>query len=91
MGEIEEDVCGGCGYDRELCACHWCSLCKKRVDQCACPYRRTLRDVTREHITTVLNAVQGNRTKAAQILGISRRTIYRWIADNNYRFTLATT
>ncbi len=37
--------------------------------------KRSLHEVETEHIRNVLNAVQGNKTKAAQILGIDRKTI----------------
>lgn len=37
----------------------------------------TLREVEREHIIKVLNFVNGRRAKAAEILGIGRKTLYR--------------
>jgi DNA-binding NtrC family response regulator len=36
---------------------------------------RTLAEVETEHIQNVLSSVDGNRTKAAQILGIDRKTL----------------
>jgi len=37
----------------------------------------TLADVERKHIEKVLTAMNGHRTKAAKILGIDRKTLYR--------------
>jgi len=37
---------------------------------------RSLADVEREHIRRVLDAVHGNRTEAARVLGISKPTLY---------------
>lgn len=39
-------------------------------------WRRTLEEVENEHILRVLEAVGGNRTEAARILGISKPTLY---------------
>jgi transcriptional regulator with PAS, ATPase and Fis domain len=39
-------------------------------------WNRSLADVEREHMTRVLEAVHGNRTEAARILGISKPTLY---------------
>jgi DNA-binding NtrC family response regulator len=36
---------------------------------------RALADVEREHIERVLEGTQGNRTRAAEILGITRQTL----------------
>jgi DNA-binding NtrC family response regulator len=36
---------------------------------------RTLADVEREHISNVLTSVDGNKTRAADILGIDRKTL----------------
>jgi DNA-binding protein Fis len=36
---------------------------------------RTLADVETEHIQNVLNSVAGNKTRAAAILGIDRKTL----------------
>ena len=33
----------------------------------------------RAHIERVLQEVRGNKTAAAQMLGISRRSLYRWL------------
>jgi len=38
---------------------------------------RTLADVEQEHITQVLNSVDGNKATAAKILGIDRATLWR--------------
>lgn len=37
---------------------------------------KSLEEMEKEHIETVLKAAKGNRTKAANILGIGRRTLY---------------
>jgi transcriptional regulator with PAS, ATPase and Fis domain len=37
----------------------------------------TLEELEKEHIQAVLRATQGNKKKAAQILGINRRSLYR--------------
>ncbi len=37
---------------------------------------KSLEEMEKEHIETVLKAAKGNRTKAAMILGIGRRTLY---------------
>ena len=37
---------------------------------------KSLHDLEKEHIETVFKAVKGNKTKAAEILGIGRRTLY---------------
>ena len=38
-------------------------------------------EIERRYLLHVLDAVAGNRTRAAQVLGIDRRTLYR-IAEN---------
>ena len=37
---------------------------------------RTLAEVEREHVESILRAAQGNRSKAARLLGINRSTLY---------------
>ena len=37
----------------------------------------TLDDLERRYLLHVLDATQGNRTRAAEILGVDRRTLYR--------------
>jgi transcriptional regulator of acetoin/glycerol metabolism len=37
----------------------------------------TLEDLERRYLLHVLDATNGNRTRAAEILGIDRRTLYR--------------
>lgn len=44
------------------------------------PHRpRTLEDVEKEYIINVLSQTEGNQTKASQILGINRKTLYKKI------------
>ncbi len=41
------------------------------------PLQCTLEQLEQEHITTVMKLVDGNKTKAAQLLGISQTTLWR--------------
>jgi two-component system NtrC family response regulator len=41
----------------------------------------TLEELERAHIALVLHAVEGNKSKAAQILGIGRKTLYRKLTE----------
>ncbi len=41
--------------------------------------QKTLEDVEREHILHVLKAVGGNQTRASEMLGINRKTLYKKI------------
>ena len=45
------------------------------------PHLRTLAEVRAEHIERVLGEVKGNKMAAARILGVDRRTLYRYIAS----------
>ncbi|MCC5856178.1 MAG: sigma-54-dependent Fis family transcriptional regulator [Idiomarina sp.] len=42
---------------------------------------RPLSDVQRDYVQHVLREVGGNKRRAAEILGVTRRTLYRWIAE----------
>jgi DNA-binding NtrC family response regulator len=44
-------------------------------------WKRSLKEVEREHIQRVLDAVDWNRTRASEILGIRRMTLYNKIKD----------
>lgn len=46
------------------------------------PLFPSLKDVEKKHILAVMAHVNGNRSKAAEILGISRKTLYRKLADS---------
>ena len=52
-----------------------CSAASERV--------RPLRDVELEHVRFALDVCGGNKSQAAQALGISRDTLYRKIAEFN--------
>ena len=46
----------------------------------------TLDQVQQEYVGRVINACEGNKRRAAQILGVNRRTLYRWLdADKDDR------
>jgi DNA-binding NtrC family response regulator len=45
------------------------------------PRLRPLAEVEREHILAVLEAVGGNRSRAAEALGVPRRTLYRRLSE----------
>lgn len=42
---------------------------------------RPLSDVQRDYVRYVLRETAGNKRKAAEILGVTRRTLYRWLED----------
>jgi DNA-binding NtrC family response regulator len=44
--------------------------------------KRTLAEVERSHIRAVLDSVNGNKTRAAEILGIDRKTLRERLKDN---------
>lgn len=48
----------------------------------AMPELLTLAEVERRHIILVLRATGGNKTKAADVLGVDRRTLYRHIRSD---------
>ncbi|MGM0766853.1 MAG: sigma-54-dependent transcriptional regulator [Pseudomonadota bacterium] len=39
----------------------------------------TLESVQQDYVSKVIKAVAGNKRRAAQILGVNRRTLYRWL------------
>lgn len=39
----------------------------------------TLEQVQQDYVGRVIGAVEGNKRRAAQILGVNRRTLYRWL------------
>ena len=51
-----------------------------KTKQFASPHKpRTLEDMEKEYIINVLGRTEGNQTKASQILGINRKTLYKKI------------
>ena len=40
---------------------------------------KTLEDMEKEHIINVLAETEGNQTKASEVLGINRKTLYKKI------------
>jgi DNA-binding NtrC family response regulator len=40
-----------------------------------------VKELEREHLRRVLKKTHGNKTMAAQILGLDRRTVYRKVAE----------
>ncbi|MBF0390221.1 MAG: sigma-54-dependent Fis family transcriptional regulator [Desulfamplus sp.] len=49
---------------------------------------KTLKEVEEEHLSLVLAGVGGNKTKAAQILGIDRKTLRQKIASSKFHISL---
>ena len=45
----------------------------------------TLNEMQEDYIKKVLAHVQGNKSKAAEVLGVTRRTLYRWLEDSGDR------
>ncbi|RUO19113.1 sigma-54-dependent transcriptional regulator [Aliidiomarina haloalkalitolerans] len=43
---------------------------------------RTLNEVQQDYVQYVLRETGGNKRKAADILGVTRRTLYRWLDDS---------
>jgi len=39
--------------------------------------------IEQDYIRYVLDQVEGNKRRAAEILGIGRRTLYRWLESEN--------
>jgi ActR/RegA family two-component response regulator len=46
-----------------------------------CPEHLSMAYVKEQHIDSVLASVNGNKSQAALILRVDRRTLYRWLAD----------
>jgi DNA-binding NtrC family response regulator len=45
---------------------------------------RTIEDVKREYVARTLESVDQDRQRAAQLLGVSLRTLYNWLAEMKY-------
>jgi DNA-binding NtrC family response regulator len=56
-------------------------LSKEAPASASLPPNATLAEVEKEHLVAVLNATGWHRSKAAQKLGISRRTLYNKMAE----------
>jgi len=57
-----------------------CVVCQPRAESEAAPVRLIrLEEMVQEHIRGVLVACKGNKLKAAEVLGISRSTLYRML------------
>jgi two-component system NtrC family response regulator len=41
----------------------------------------TLEQLQQDYVKRVIDAVEGNKRRAAQILGVNRRTLYRWLGS----------
>lgn len=61
------------------------SVSHKNVDESkllAGPMLPTLDELQKRYVRMILQEVDGNKRRAAALLGIGRRTLYRWIDDN---------
>lgn len=61
------------------------SVSRKNVDESkllAGPMLPTLDELQKRYVRMILEEVDGNKRRAAALLGIGRRTLYRWIDDN---------
>ncbi|MFH1811420.1 MAG: sigma-54 dependent transcriptional regulator [Pseudomonadota bacterium] len=56
------------------------------TDQFSIPLGRTLDDVEREYILRTLSSVVGNKARAARVLGIGAKTLYRKLHDYGFVF-----
>jgi len=57
-----------------------CVVCQPKAESEAAPVRLIrLEEMVQEHIRGVLVACKGNKLKAAEVLGISRSTLYRML------------
>ena len=42
----------------------------------------TLDEMQKRYVQLILNEVEGNKRRAAALLGIGRRTLYRWLGED---------
>ncbi|EGN76105.1 response regulator with CheY-like receiver [Idiomarina sp. A28L] len=49
--------------------------------EAAAPELKPLSEVQQDYVQYVLRETGGNKRKAAEILGVTRRTLYRWLAE----------
>jgi transcriptional regulator with PAS, ATPase and Fis domain len=45
------------------------------------PMADSLSEVTRRHVSRVLERNKGNRQRTAKALGVTRATLYKWLKD----------
>lgn len=53
-----------------------------RAGAAAEPHRPTLAELERRYAREILSALHGNKTRAAEVLGIDRKTLYRLVGSN---------
>jgi two-component system NtrC family response regulator len=56
-------------------------LCGQDLSTCLDAPNLTLQELEKRHIINILKGVDGNRSRAADMLGISRKTLYRKLKD----------
>ncbi|MGM0525961.1 MAG: sigma-54-dependent transcriptional regulator [Pseudomonadota bacterium] len=54
---------------------------KSDITDGADPLWPTLQELQEQYIDRVMDYVEGNKSKAAELLGVTRRTLYRWLDE----------